>query len=79
MAPMARYPGGHPGGRGTRAKEYEYRVVTVPRALSRSELRRQLTEDAEYGQWELTRTRVYIGGGRKVWLRRRVIRVEATL
>jgi len=61
------------------ASEYEYRVVSVPRAMSRAELRRRLTEDAEYGRWELARTRVYLGGLRKVWLRRRIMRVASTL
>jgi hypothetical protein len=63
----------------SRAREYEYRVLTFPRAVSRADLRRRLAEDAEYGQWELARTRVYYGGNRKVWLRRRIIRVESTL
>ncbi|MGF1648714.1 MAG: DUF5703 family protein [Kineosporiaceae bacterium] len=61
------------------ATQYEYRVVSVPRGTSRAELRRRLTEDAEYGRWELARTRVYLGGGRKVWLRRRTMRVASTL
>jgi len=42
-------------------------------------MRRRLTDDAEYGHWELARTRIYLGGSRKVWLRRRILRVEGTL
>jgi hypothetical protein len=61
------------------AREYEYRVVTVPRGMTHAELSRRLTDDAEYGHWELARSRVYFGGGRRIWLRRRVIRVVATL
>jgi len=38
-----------------------------------------LTEQAEYGRWELARTRLFAGGERKVWLRRKIIRVRSTL
>jgi hypothetical protein len=38
-----------------------------------------LTEQAEYGRWELARTRLFAGGERKVWLRRKAIRVRSTL
>jgi hypothetical protein len=47
--------------------------TTVPDA------RRALTEEAEYGRWELARTLLYIGGRRKVWLRRKIIKVSSTL
>lgn len=60
------------------AAEYEFRVVTLPRGVGRNEVRSLLTEHAEYGRWELARHRVYIGGTRKVWLRRRIIRVRST-
>lgn len=59
--------------------EYETRVMTIPAAWSRNDVRKLLTEHAEYGRWELARTRVYLGGHRRVWLRRRVIRVSRTL
>ena len=58
---------------------YEYRVLTFDRGVSVPEARRVLTEEAEYGRWELARTRLYTGGHRKVWLRRKVMKVEATL
>jgi hypothetical protein len=58
--------------------EYEYRVLQLPRTISRAESRRLLTEHAEYGQWELSRVRLYSGGHRRVWLRRRIIRVQRT-
>jgi hypothetical protein len=58
--------------------EYEYRVLTFPRAVSRSEARRLLTEHAEYGHWELARVQLYMGGARRVWLRRRIMRVART-
>lgn len=58
---------------------YEYRVLTLPRSLSRNDTRRLLTDEAEYGRWELARTVLYVGGERKVWLRRKIIRVRSTL
>ncbi|KGM14371.1 hypothetical protein N869_14045 [Cellulomonas bogoriensis 69B4 = DSM 16987] len=58
---------------------YEFRVVTIDPGTTRGEARRRLTEEAEYGRWELARTRLYAGGTRKVWLRRKIIRVQSTL
>ncbi|GAA3685321.1 MULTISPECIES: DUF5703 family protein [Yimella] len=58
--------------------EYEYQVLTFPRDVERSVVRQTLTDHAEYGHWELARTRLYLGGLRKVWLRRRIIRVRRT-
>ncbi|HWC21685.1 MAG TPA: DUF5703 family protein [Flexivirga sp.] len=58
--------------------EYEFRVLTFPRDVSRSEVRQAITDQAEYGHWELARSRLYLGGARKVWLRRRIIRVRRT-
>ncbi|PWD52273.1 hypothetical protein C8046_01490 [Serinibacter arcticus] len=58
---------------------YEFRVLTLPRTTSGGDVRRLLTDEAEYGRWELARTRIYIGGTRKVWLRRKVLRVTSTL
>ncbi|WP_407342551.1 DUF5703 family protein [Pengzhenrongella phosphoraccumulans] len=59
--------------------EYEYRMVRLPPSTSRGEARRMLTDEAEYGRWELARTRLFAGGERKVWLRRKSIRVRSTL
>lgn len=59
--------------------QYEYRVLTIPRTTSRNDAGRLLTDEAEYGRWELARTLLYSGGERKVWLRRRIIRVRSTL
>jgi len=58
--------------------EYEYRVLVFPRDVSRGDLRRAVADEAEYGHWELSRLRLYLGGGRRVWLRRRIIRVQRT-
>lgn len=59
--------------------QYEYRVLTLPRTTSRNDARRLLTDEAEYGRWELARTLLFAGGERKVWLRRKIIRVRSTL
>jgi hypothetical protein len=37
-----------------------------------------LTEYAEYGHWELAKSRIYPDGRRQVWLRRKVMRVART-
>jgi hypothetical protein len=58
--------------------EYEFRTLTLPRGLSRSEVRRLLTDEAEYGHWELARVQLFMGGRRRVWLRRRILRVVRT-
>jgi hypothetical protein len=59
--------------------EYEFQRFQLPRTLSRSAVRRLLTDRAEYGGWELARLRLYPDGTRKVELRRRIIRVRSTL
>ena len=59
--------------------EYEFQRFRLPRTLSRSAVRRLLTDHAEYGGWELARLRLYPDGTRKVELRRRIIRVRSTL
>jgi hypothetical protein len=64
--------------RGLPAPEYETHVLTIPAAWSRNDVRKMLAEQAEHGRWELARSRVYLGGHRRVWLRRRVIRVSRT-
>jgi hypothetical protein len=58
--------------------DYEYRVLTVPRGASRSEVRRMLADLAERDHWELAKVRLSFGGGRRIWLRRRIIRVVRT-
>ena len=58
--------------------EYEYRVLVFPPDVSRGEVRRAIAEHAEYGHWELDRVRLYLGGMRRVWLRRKIIRVQRT-
>ncbi|HLS40556.1 MAG TPA: DUF5703 family protein [Ornithinicoccus sp.] len=58
--------------------EYEYQVLTFRPEVSRAEARRTLSEHAEYGHWELYRVRMYWGGLRRAWLRRKIIRVQRT-
>lgn len=63
----------------TQGGHYEYRVLSIPRSTSRSDASRLLTDEAEYGRWELARVVLYVGGERRVWLRRKIIRVRSTL
>ena len=58
--------------------EYETRELVLPRGTSRGAARRLLTDHAEYGGWELSRLRLLPDGTRRVWLRRRIIRVQRT-
>ena len=58
--------------------DYEYLVLSFGRDVRRADIRRTLTEHAEYGHWELARLRLYPDGSRRVWLRRRVMRVGRT-
>jgi len=57
---------------------YEWRVVDIPASISRADARAMLTEHAEFGAWELARSVLYVGGARRVWLRRRTMRVVRT-
>jgi len=58
--------------------EYEYRVLVFSRDVSLGDLCRAVADEAEYGHWEMARLRLYLGGARRVWLRRRIIRVQRT-
>ena len=58
--------------------QYEYLVLTVSPDDSLPEARRRLVEHSEYGKWELERSRLYLGGARRFWLRRRIISVQRT-
>jgi hypothetical protein len=58
--------------------EYEYRELKFSRGVSRADIRKTLADHAEYGHWELHRTRIYLGGVQRTWLRRRVIRASRT-
>lgn len=58
---------------------YEYRELTFPRNVNGGDARQVLTDEAEYGRWELARTRIAMGGERRVTLRRKLIRARSTL
>ncbi len=88
MCPTA-VPGhghGRPGGAGSgvtmavmsELSEYEYRVLTFDRHTSKADARQAVREHAEYGRWELARSVIYVGGIRRMWLRRRIMRVRRT-
>ncbi len=59
-------------------RQYEYLVLTVNAGEPVGAARKVLTEHAEYGKWELERSCIYLGGGRRYWLRRKILRVERT-
>jgi hypothetical protein len=63
----------------TRSFEYEIERVRLGRHVSRGAVRQLLTDHAEYGGWELTRLRRYRDGTRDVWIRRKIIRVHASV
>ncbi|WP_045731363.1 DUF5703 family protein [Pseudarthrobacter chlorophenolicus] len=60
-------------------RQYEYLVLTVSPNESLPEARRRLVEHSEYGKWELERSKLYMGGCRRFWLRRRVMQVQRTV
>lgn len=51
--------------------DWEYRPLQLPGDVSRMTAAVRLAIQAEFGGWELSRVRLYPGGVRKVWLRRR--------
>ena len=61
-----------------RSTHMETRVVVIPASVSRAEARQMLADEAEYGKWELARVQRFRGGARRVWLRRRAMRVRRT-
>ena len=68
-----------PSGRApARTTRVETRVVVIPANVSRADARQMLADQAEYGKWELARVLLYRGGARRVWLRRRAMKVRRT-
>jgi hypothetical protein len=59
--------------------DYEFWRLSFPRSVGRAAVSKILTDQAEYGGWELDRVRVFSDGSRRVVLRRRIIRVLRTL
>ena len=68
--------GSRPAGVG---RQYEYLVLSVGPGDSVADARQRVREHSEYGKWELERSRLYMGGGRQYWLRRKVMLVERTV
>ncbi|WP_420808025.1 DUF5703 family protein [Brachybacterium endophyticum] len=77
--PAARTRGDLPVERGRTPEDYEFQVLAVPRGTSLGSVRSALAAESEYGRWDLVRTRLYMGGERRVWMRRRIIRVRSSL
>ncbi len=65
-----------PLGRGV---EWQFERLTLSRELSRNAVTRMLVERAEYGGWELDRVQIRSDGTRRVVLRRKIIRQQATV
>ncbi|WP_413250852.1 DUF5703 family protein [Sinomonas flava] len=59
-------------------RQYEYLVLSVAPGDSVADARQRVREHSEYGRWELERSRLYMGGGRQYWLRRKIMLVERT-
>ena len=59
-------------------RDWETWSFSMPRGTTRGDARRFLTEQAEYGHWELARVRLYPDGRRHIELRRRVIKAVRT-
>jgi hypothetical protein len=51
--------------------DWEYRPLRIEGDVPRLTAAVRLAIQAEYAGWELSRVRLYPGGVRKVWLRRR--------
>jgi hypothetical protein len=51
--------------------DWEYRPLRLPAGISRKQAQIQLSLQAEFSGWELSRVLLYADGTRKVWLRRR--------
>ncbi|MFZ2625996.1 MAG: DUF5703 family protein [Propionibacterium sp.] len=59
--------------------EFEVQKIKLPRWVSRNQVRRLLTEQAQHHDWELSRVRRYRDGSREIWLRRKIIRARLTV
>ncbi|TGD40001.1 hypothetical protein EB834_05215 [Brevibacterium aurantiacum] len=55
------------------AMTYEFRKVSFSRDTPRTVSLQELNDEAEYGKWELARTRISMGGTKTVWLRRKIM------
>jgi hypothetical protein len=79
ISPQLRSGAVVPSGRtAPRASHFETRTIVIPANVSRADARAMLADQAEYGKWELARVLLYRGGSRRVWLRRRAMKVLRT-
>ncbi|MDR0365312.1 MAG: DUF5703 family protein [Bifidobacteriaceae bacterium] len=65
-----------------RGGSYEYRVVSLPPPApfgAPTSEHRAVAGEIENNRWELARSAVYWGGGKRMWLRRKTLHVEPTL
>ncbi len=58
---------------------YEYLCITVNPRENIHAVRARVMEHTEYGRWELARTVILYGGKRRIWLRRRILKVQNTI
>lgn len=54
---------------------WEIREINFGYRSQISDTKEVLTELAEYGHWELHRTRIFPNGEKRVWVKRRVIKI----
>lgn len=59
--------------------EYEYRDLSLPLGTNRRQAHDVLVIHAQFGEWELARTRIWPNGRQRVTLRRRLRRGELPL
>lgn len=55
---------------------WEIREVPLPKKVTRREAKQLLTELAEYGRWELVRTRIYPNGVKRMWVKNVFIKLK---
>lgn len=55
---------------------WEIREINFGRRSKIEESTAALTDLAEYGNWELYRTRIYPDGRKRVWVKRRIIKIS---
>ncbi|GAA4659242.1 DUF5703 family protein [Arthrobacter cryoconiti] len=66
-------------GAGAPKRQYEYLILSVRAEEPLPVAYQRLREHTEYGKWELERSRLYMGGSRQYWLRRKVFLVQRTM
>ncbi|MGA0733554.1 MAG: DUF5703 family protein [Candidatus Nanopelagicales bacterium] len=58
---------------------WEIREITFGFRSNIQNTREALTDLAEYGNWELHRTRIYPNGLKRVWVKRRVLKIAPSI